>query len=127
MENDASKMHGNAAALRAALAPWISLAEWLIANAGKDALGNGIAQMAPTIRKHIDESKAALAAPARPCDLINDPVDVMKEKWDAQFYKRSAPFSPLTRVIARQAAHAAIEAWFEPITDLDAYLEGEDE
>ena len=51
----------NVAALRDALTPWVSLAEWLIENAGKEALGRGIAEIVPTLRKRIDESKAALA------------------------------------------------------------------
>ena len=51
----------NVAALRDALTPWVSLAEWLIQNAGKEALGRGIAEIVPTLRKRIDESKSALA------------------------------------------------------------------
>ncbi len=47
--------------LREALTPWVSLAEWLIENAGKEALGRGIAEIVPTLRKRIDESKSALA------------------------------------------------------------------
>ena len=70
---------------------------------------------------------AALAAPARACDYMNDPVDVIKAKWDAQFYKRCGVFPPLTRVIARQTAHAAIEAWFEPMTEDGADAEGGNE
>lgn len=45
---------------RAALAPWISLAEWLIKNAGKDALGQGVAEMVPALRARIDESRAVI-------------------------------------------------------------------
>ena len=47
--------------LRAALSPWVSLAEWLVANAGKEELGAGIQEMLPALRSRIDESRAALA------------------------------------------------------------------
>ncbi len=60
---------GNEAAMREALTPWISLAEWLIKNAGKDALGNGISEIVPQLRRRIDESRAALAKPPRNCDV----------------------------------------------------------
>ena len=60
---------GDASAMREALKPWISLAEWLIENAGKDAFGRGVAEIVPTLRRRIDESKAALSAPPRNCDV----------------------------------------------------------
>ncbi len=63
---------GNAAAMREALTPWISLAEWLVKNAGKDALGNGISEIVPQLRRRIDESRDALATPPRNCDCHND-------------------------------------------------------
>lgn len=62
-------MDGNQMKMRDALTPWVSLGEWLIENAGKEALGRGIAEIVPTLRKRIDESKAALAAPPRQCDV----------------------------------------------------------
>ena len=52
-----------------ALSAWISLAEWLIANAGKDALGQGIAKIVPILRQRIDESRAELSRPLRNCDI----------------------------------------------------------
>ena len=52
-----------------ALGAWISLAEWLIANAGKDALGQGIAKIVPLLRIRIDQSRAALSRPLRNCDV----------------------------------------------------------
>ena len=48
---------------------WIALAEWLIENAGKDALGQGIAKMVPLLRIRIDQSRAVLSRPLRNCDL----------------------------------------------------------
>lgn len=59
----------NVAALRDALTPWVSLAEWLIENAGKEALGRGIAEIVPQLRRRIDASRAALSAPPRNCDV----------------------------------------------------------
>lgn len=64
-----NREHGNAAAMRAALKPWISMGEWLLENAGKDALGAGIAKMSPAIRQRLEEARAALSAPPRNCDV----------------------------------------------------------
>lgn len=55
-----------------ALATWILLAEWLIKNAGKDALGQGIAEIVPQLRARIDESRAVLAKPLRNCNRFHD-------------------------------------------------------
>lgn len=59
---------GNAAALREALAPFPSLCEWLVANAAK----LGIGDMVPKLRERMDRATAALAAPARNCDMASD-------------------------------------------------------
>lgn len=59
----------NAAAMREALKPFVSLGYWLIENAGKDALGEGISEMMPMLRKRIDAAESALAAPPRNCDV----------------------------------------------------------
>lgn len=55
-----------------ALATWILLAEWLIKNAGKDALGQGIAEIVPQLRARIDESRAVLAKPLRNGNRFHD-------------------------------------------------------
>ena len=55
-----------------ALATWILLAEWLIKNAGRDALGQGIAEIVPQLRARIDESRAVLAKPLRNCNRYHD-------------------------------------------------------
>lgn len=59
---------GDAAKMREALAPFPSLCEWLIVNAGKDALGKGVASMVPLLRKRMELARAALSAPPRNCD-----------------------------------------------------------
>ena len=61
--------HGNAAAMREALKPWIAFAEWLLENAGKDGLGRAIQENGPIIRQRLEELRAALSAPARQCDV----------------------------------------------------------
>ena len=96
---------GNAAAWRAALI-WI-----------RERMVAGIYDGSVDCHEVLDKVEKALAAPARACDFINDPVDVIKAKWDAQFAKRCGALSPMTRVIARQTAHSFIEAWFEPVYD----------
>ena len=60
---------GNAAAMREAALPWIAFAEWLLENAGKDALGAAIRDNGPIIRQRLEELRAALSAPPRNCDV----------------------------------------------------------
>ena len=67
-EHPKSAPVGNAAAMREAALPWIAFAEWLLENAGKDALGAAIRDNGPIIRQRLEELRAALAAPPRNCD-----------------------------------------------------------
>ena len=62
-------MENNTKAMREALVPWISLGEWLIQNAGKDALGQGISEIVSKLRARVDASRAAISAPPRNCDV----------------------------------------------------------
>jgi hypothetical protein len=96
---------GNKAAWRAALV-WV-----------RERMVAGVYDGTVDAHEVLDKVEKALAAPVRGCDLIVDSVDDIKANWDAQFYKWSAQFSPLTRVIVRQSAHAAIDAYFGPITE----------
>ena len=61
--------HGNVAAMREALKPWIAFGEWLLGNAGKDRLGEAIRENGPIIRQRLEELRDALAAPPRNCDM----------------------------------------------------------
>ncbi len=72
----------NAAALREASEQWISFAEWLLENAGKDGLGKAIQENGPIIRQRLEELRAALAAPARPCDTMD--WRTAWKKWRAE-------------------------------------------
>jgi len=76
-------MTGNAKALREALTPFPSLCEWLITNAGKDALGSGIQYMVPLLRARMDKVRAALAAPPRNCDRFSGVVEAHKAFLDS--------------------------------------------
>ena len=77
-----------------ALSAWISLAEWLIANAGKDALGQGIAEIVPSIRRHIDESRVALSMPPRNCDVGTADEQVYRWRSHCQIVRcNGCPFS----------------------------------
>ena len=74
---------GDCAKLREALEPWIAFAEWLLKNAGKDALGVAIRDNGPIIRQRLEELRAALAAPARNCDMplvVEGPADNNADK-----------------------------------------------
>ena len=63
---------------------WIALAEWLIENAGKDALGQGIAKMVPLLRIRIDQSRAVLSRPLRNCDLYTTEAAVDVARADVR-------------------------------------------
>ena len=77
-----------------ALGAWISLAEWLIANAGKDALGQGIAKIVPLLRIRIDQSRAALSRPLRNCDVGTADEQVYRWRSHCQIVRcNGCPFS----------------------------------
>ena len=65
----------------------------------------------------LDKVEKALAAPARGCDLIVDSVDEIKAKWDATFERLGGKVTGIYRQVAIMTSHAAIEAWFGPITE----------
>lgn len=84
---------GDCAKLREALEPWIAFAEWLLKNAGNDALGVAIRDNGPIIRQRLEELRAALAAPLRNCDMplvVDGPADNNADKaW--LVFKRHNP------------------------------------
>ena len=81
-----SSVVGDAARLREALEPWIAFAEWLLENAGKDALGVAIRDNGPIIRQRLEELRAALSAPPRNCDKYNDEVLASQAFMEAMPY-----------------------------------------
>lgn len=74
---------GNAAAMREAALPWIAFAEWLLENAGKDALGAAIRDNGPIIRQRLEELRDALAAPPRNCDVPHKDGHELWLRWQA--------------------------------------------
>ena len=99
---------GNAAALHAVVSKWASFP---IPEAQYCGLDDFLLAMMEEMQ---GDMKEALAAPARVCDLIDAPVEVIKDAWDDSFAKRCGSFTEDERGIILATAHSIIEVNYGP-------------
>lgn len=105
---------GNAAAMREAALPWIAFAEWLLENAGKDALGAAIRDNGPIIRQRLEELRAALAKPPRNCDVFGT-KDATREAF--QKLRRHRVFADVSLWDSRDEIEAFLDWSFATATE----------